>query len=611
MKYSLFFFVLFVSFSAIAACGNKIDPTKVILFVDTNNSELEIATAEKAACARGEKFVSVPRDYPTTSRLLDAPAKAAMEDIRKSNAKLKSVIISGHDGGGQFSGSKGGFGSVQLQMLMKEYKDIDEVNSALLLGCYTGVQLEMMKWRGIFPKIRLIGGYDGSAPLGDRPQGHQYITELLSKESQLIQQTDQKRLQNFTNSNLRSLSGLNAAVFIQCDETLKDDGYYFNSKHRENGFAKMDTKRCFDDVVIDKLIEDFSKYYSGEVEPPKDTVNGETRSIYNRARSLEHCYEIRGKGVNATSAFNIVFYEAVKKNFVNFFKDDLEKVSAEVSRIDPNEIIKDGVKEILELNIAIEKAAADLKLFDNPELYRAKMTKDLELLSKQKIDLMNSSEFSKVKASMNSLGAINPALMVQFNQAEAEAYMKYTSLNYEENNLKRDISLSGDSFSEKLKNLKYISQMKLESQKTSLKQVQASHEQLKSTPQILKDIWIPNSSNMTSKTRKELLQNAHQINKVLTIPGLSKKQRTYLTWTNTVITQHLQSFQNPFSWHEFTGKSEAPQFPWSLSLIEQQSTYIGAMGGMGGMGGFGSLPAQSETGGFLINGTVGGRGSGN
>lgn len=61
MKY-LILPLLLTSLNALA-CASKIDESKVMLFVDTNFSDLEIATATKAACQRGEKLVVVPRNY--------------------------------------------------------------------------------------------------------------------------------------------------------------------------------------------------------------------------------------------------------------------------------------------------------------------------------------------------------------------------------------------------------------------------------------------------------------------------------------------------------------------------------------------------------------------
>jgi hypothetical protein len=118
----------------------------------------------------------------------------ALKEIKDSQGKLQNVSISGHDGGGEFSGFKSNINRNELQNIMSKYKDINEVSSLLLLGCYTGTQKEVIEWKSIFPKAKVIAGHDGSAPLADRPQGHQYIADILTKEKQLSKQAEEKKI---------------------------------------------------------------------------------------------------------------------------------------------------------------------------------------------------------------------------------------------------------------------------------------------------------------------------------------------------------------------------------------------------------------------------------
>ena len=65
MKKFTKFIVAFISLGNIYAnaCNVKTDPKKVMLFVDTNNSEQEIETTKKAACSRGMRLMVVPKNY--------------------------------------------------------------------------------------------------------------------------------------------------------------------------------------------------------------------------------------------------------------------------------------------------------------------------------------------------------------------------------------------------------------------------------------------------------------------------------------------------------------------------------------------------------------------
>lgn len=62
MKYFLLTLLILPSYVS-ASCQDTIKSNNFMLFIDTNESELEIATAEKAACARGEKILVVPKNY--------------------------------------------------------------------------------------------------------------------------------------------------------------------------------------------------------------------------------------------------------------------------------------------------------------------------------------------------------------------------------------------------------------------------------------------------------------------------------------------------------------------------------------------------------------------
>ena len=56
----LFFLLLIISVEVHGACSTPVNPRKVVVFVDNNNSYPEAESAEKAACLRGETFVYLP-----------------------------------------------------------------------------------------------------------------------------------------------------------------------------------------------------------------------------------------------------------------------------------------------------------------------------------------------------------------------------------------------------------------------------------------------------------------------------------------------------------------------------------------------------------------------
>lgn len=92
-----------------------------ILFIDLNNSPKEIEAAKKAAYARGEKVI-VLTSSKKTPFIDDKNISSLLTDLKKKNVKLSSVVISGHDGNGEFHGA---FGRVSEPALERAFKKIN------------------------------------------------------------------------------------------------------------------------------------------------------------------------------------------------------------------------------------------------------------------------------------------------------------------------------------------------------------------------------------------------------------------------------------------------------------------------------------------------------
>lgn len=582
----LFCFVIF-SVSSTFACNNSVDPSKVVLFIDTNNSELEIATAQKAACERGEQLRVVPDNYKEYKQLIQESNKAkssfksceqqkndcdalkaksvesykalmdfnnkfaktevatreALVAIQKDKAKVTSVIISGHDGGGKFSGSKGAVDKKDLQNLFDEFPDTNNIRSLLLLGCYTGTQKEVMDWKGIFPHVSLIAGYDASAPLAIQPAGQKFLSDLLLKEKALLSQADKKKLENYTKKNLDVMANLNAAIYVVCEEDK--NGYYYSSRFRDEGLRKLDMSSCEDVKKLKSIYAKAAPYLSGELEPPKDTVKGALRMIYNEARAYEHCFEYKNIPLNVSNLFNLLFHEDVKKSFAHLYGKDLEEAEKIIAKIDPEvlrkhleEQIPEYEKQILFLKEILKEQEKD------PAGYLAKKQKDLLELEKKKsqkqgptvsgpkfgIPAAAASGFASGLMDLSDPTKLNDieTLNTQIGAAKAELEMLSKDPNSSANNTKAAIQ-------ELEKKIEVSNKYSRVSSKEPLKP------------------WVPTAKNLRIKNRKEILENIHILNEALTNPELSDEQREKLDWVKTKTATHLQYFQNPFSWHEYNG----------------------------------------------------------
>ncbi len=643
--------------TSVLACANKVDPSKVILFVDTNNSELEIGTAQKAACARGETLKVVPKnylEYGAYSRKMEAVAKKiqaakctdnsapgcaelykayeksytdlndfrqkqkstaiqvkeALEEVKKGKGKLQHVAISGHDGGGHFSGNKGSFGRTELAAMMTDYADINDVKSLLLLGCYTGTQHEVMAWKTIFPQTKLIGGYDGSAPLADRPQGHQYIMDILLKEKQLVKQADEKKLQSYVDANIKGLTNLNAGMYVQCSDGTSEQNYYYGSK-KQRKFEKVQLDECINKAPeLREVASSYQKYLSGELAVPADTQGGALRQLYNKARTYEHCGDITGVFIDVNGIFNLLFYEGVKQSFANFYKDDLTEVEKYLN-LDPAELeqnLVENQKPALEYMAKLEAEIA--KMNNSPEEYIREKQAEIEKAKENFTTLLNKKENEDLKRFFDpQTGMLNfdnqPLTQEIFKRLEpisqaATVYaMQKQSLDFEKSNLKQ-ASLSRTQMLDGIK-------ANLESQKVAMKTLKAELQDPKNK------IWVPNAENLKKYSREDLLKNIHRMNTAMSVGALKKEQHLAVSWLAGATSAHLQNFRNPFEWHEFQGQAKKPDQTASLKDVLSGKSY-GFPGTMpifnGQIGGYGSGPYGGMYGGGFGGGFGGGYGGG-
>lgn len=615
-KFLILLLIATYSTSSIA-CENKINSSKVDLFVDTNQSDLEIEVARKAACARGERLVVVPKNYREytkynkavedaqkkvkdclkTNNILDhystaaeekcsgmmearnaalrarkefiiqqpeisAQVRSELDGLKKENAKLVSVAISGHDGGGHFGGDKGSFTRYEMGNIMADYPEVNEVSSLLLLGCYTGVTHEVKSWRSIFPKVKLIGGYDGSAPLSTRPQGHDYILDIMLNEKKMIGIKNKESVDLEMKRMLAGIESLNAAVWINpaCNE--EDNGFYYASK-LDRKFNILDTSACEKGLEELSLIApEFEKYNSGEMEPPTDTgLNSPLRKIYDKIRTHQHClnsdlgFNQNLYGLNDNTAFNLLFWEGVKKNYAEYYNSDLQEAQSILDEIKVEDLIKGTEESITSVEKQIEDVQEEIEAYKaNPDKYKNDLHVKLLEAEKEKKEFLKTPQYTSL------MNRISQNSRLELTPEEKRLIERANELMNKSSNLQFKFSMASSSTF-------LISQESLiKFHKQTIQQKQNSISEFKTDPEALKKIFSPTKAAIKDKTRKQLLENVHNIHKFMMMDGLSPKQRGALSFIGRSSDQHLRYFQNPFSWHEYTGqRPEPPAAPLKLS----------------------------------------------
>lgn len=552
-----------------------------------NFSDQEIETAKKAACQRGEKLQIIPKNYKDYTQLIqkveaakkkykgckencqtfseeyrraDVELYTALEasgsvqqqikkelnDIKNNKGKLTNLILSGHDGGGTFGGHKGFLNKFQLDDILKEYTDINDVSTLMLLGCYTGVQKEISFWKSVFPKVKMIAGYDGSAPLSDKPMGHHYLEDLLTKEKSLLKQADEKQLNQYVSANIRGLHSMYTAVYVEsCTEEDADgQGMYYGSLSTNRRFKEFKLDECVTKKAQIKSIDErFSKFDSGEIEPPKNPSDPAIKRLYDEARSLEHCIDQLNSQTSVNSIFNIRFYGDVKENFAKYYDNEIKKADAVIKEMDIdnlilqfNKYVEGFEKDAEVINTDIEEVLKDPQPFIKkiePKLKAAKGELDAILKDQSKVDLLNKMQDPLYKASSQD------EKLFQTYQKLKEDISYYDSLMLNGDNGRRMAAIMSANFNQR---------------KKDANQTAAILNQLRQTP-----TWAPTSENLKKYSRKELRDNLHRASAVLTIPSIPRELRLALRWSVDAQSEHLIHFQNPFEWHEVTTTVAAPE----------------------------------------------------
>jgi hypothetical protein len=586
MKLFIFLFMLSVSLISHAQCPGKVDPKNVMFFVDMNNANLEEAAAQRAACARGQKLVIIPKNHTEYNQLTSVvqndmkayehclggsgtcdkqkatymssyqkletfkaqlpstedQMRAELKAIKENGGKLVNLTISGHDGGGTFSGHKGETSRDAIQKVMEEYKDVNGVKSIMLLGCYTAVPNEVMHWKTIFPDAKLIAGYDGIAPASDKIAGHHYIEDILRKEKTILAQANQSSLDRYLKANVRGLSIMNTGIYTEIECREDNNKFFYGLDNTSRHMRPMDIKECdAKRAIVADIQSKLSKYYSGELEPPVDT-NGELRQLYNLGRRYEHCGAYLNLEYSMSQAFNLLFYDGVKKNFAKYYADDMARAQQIIGTITPEDVTKPYIDAIAKYENDMAEDKALSALAGDKDAYLAEIAK------------RKGATDTELNALAEKLGDIAKGTKKPETIEEAANLQKYNELR--EKSITYD--LLKDEMNESPADVAEYHKERISVLTQSQEQMRLSIAEYNSHPERLQ-VWTPTAENLAKKSRKETMENIHRLEALKSTPGISPKKVMALNWMYAVTEFHLEHMENPFSWHEYTGR--APEKP--------------------------------------------------
>lgn len=427
VRLHIWFFVLLIS----------VDIFADILFIDVNDSPKEITSAKKAAEKRGEKLIVIPSSEQIKSdpsitkirneiaRLETARSKCKnncddlddkiyeqkelyntqlknkklyldseginyhLNQLKKKNVTITSVIVSGHDGNGEFFGLNGSFTETDFSEAIHDNAPIgDSIRSLMLWGCYaTNISGAFNLWKDSAPNIEMIAGFNEIAPSNIRQSSFDYLEDVLVKEKQLTAEKDAKALQKAF-LNLKSVTQMKSALCVR-------DNYV--TPNRANSLKEL-KNMCTPPEKLSAITKKYNCYIKGLegcTDIPTDTRNGEIRKFYNQLQDVSHCDLVDPHfSLDASALLRLVFFNTVRDNFSSSYGQELDRFD--------NDLKLAGIPNSLLLN-RFNK--------DNRSTVIKKIT-DLSkyLNSKKSIAKSNTPEFKKLDRLDTALGVIRNAI---------------------------------------------------------------------------------------------------------------------------------------------------------------------------------------------------------
>lgn len=417
MKTLFVVIILFLTIAQSYACDRAVDPKKIVLMLSFNNAAEEAKGASAAACSRGEKLIILPKlspefkalatelnrlnqrwayeyqacrsqacmdrvssdDHPTYKAILNQEVRmkpfkpslekqlaALMEKSKDSNAKVTSLILSGHDGGGSFYGDFGKTDIAEIGNLVADNKEtFNSMSSLLLMGCWSAVPDQIDQWKTIFPKVELIGGFVGSAPASTRVSSGTFIADLLRGEKRINPNSTRLDIKTII-SGVRNINNMTSAVYVNATQCIdQEKGYYYISPAQTDselpeeyrpGFApyvptssqKQACENMFGTVTNSNQGSynwtRLMRYYSGAAEPEN---NDELRSLYSSLRNMEYCFSqgFSKAVITPDQVLFLRFFQDTKKNFNKYFSKDLEELYTNL-----NVLVDESMDPALKLN---------------------------------------------------------------------------------------------------------------------------------------------------------------------------------------------------------------------------------------------------------------------
>ncbi len=398
--------VLFLLLSQIASAD--------ILFLDLNNSPKEIEAAQVAAKQRGEKLIVFP-DKPTDYRTdFSSQLSTKLQEMKKDKiqSKISSVIISGHNGNGHFTGSKADLSYVELQKIIQSNPELAEsVDSLYLWGCYTATPGSIIShWKPTFKNLNVIIGYDGVAPANNSLSGHKFLTDALIKEKKMtIAKTDNELKSIF--NDLAHVRNIDASICVSETYVSKKKFSSLNKLMEQCNVEESKKWAEVYDCYMDGVKPELPEYQGLDCsDVPTNTSNSKLRDLYNYLQDTSHCDDmIKTHGRNRDEIIRLIFSKNVIKNFLENNKECNSHINSFLA--DSGRAVKVDVQDLLNSKRSeIKKKSSEIAKAVRSEIGRLEMSLSEKINTQTETvnKLTNAHLASRCVSRLDDINYLNP-----------------------------------------------------------------------------------------------------------------------------------------------------------------------------------------------------------
>jgi hypothetical protein len=392
-----------------------------VLFIDLNNSAEEIkACSSGVKTANAEESVFVINKetvglLPGSGFVPNAENKihvkeidAMIRDLEDQGQRIDSIVISGHDGNGQYFGTQGDLTAAQLKWIFDRHPMLKRHTTMMMQwGCYTGNAnaCENIWGRNVSENIRTTVGFTVQSPDNTKP-GNFRLLEDVCKKRKDIQAAQSSQQYDDIFRNLAGVSDWNVGIchdggVCSPDYAERDPvtGKILPGQNCDHTFDELQ-RRCAEFDPDQKKLETYQHYLNadpGYEDPPPDDAsfvyeNGATgrnpiRRYYSELHLWRHCAKSAANpnGFEMESparVIRLVRFNDVKSNLMKFHAREVQQYNdlmtklgwndyalADLQNMSRAQIVKRTMGAVASLEANIQYGKSQVKGVDLKALY--------------------------------------------------------------------------------------------------------------------------------------------------------------------------------------------------------------------------------------------------